>query len=84
VSYEVLLKASAEHELERLTARVHDRVVKRLLLLANEPRPAGSKKLHGLEACRVRVGDYRVLYEIDDRRRIVTIYSVGHRREVYR
>jgi mRNA interferase RelE/StbE len=84
VIYEVFLKASAERELARLPARMHDRIVERLLQLVDEPRPAGSKKLQGLDAYRIRVGDYRILYEVDDRRRRVTVYSVGHRREVYR
>ncbi|MEK7408609.1 MAG: type II toxin-antitoxin system RelE/ParE family toxin [Acidobacteriota bacterium] len=52
--------------------------------MSRVPRPRGSKKLHGVEAYWIRVGDYRVLYEVDDRRKRVTVYSIGHRREVYR
>ena len=84
MNYVVLLKASAERELEHLPARLHDRIVERLVSLSSAPRPRGSKKLHGMEAYRIRVGDYRVLYEVDDRRLRVTVYSIGHRREVYR
>jgi len=84
LNYVVVLKASAERELELLPARLHDRIVERLVGLSNVPRPRGSKKLHGIEAYRIRVGDYRVLYEVDDRRQRVTVYSIGHRREVYR
>jgi mRNA interferase RelE/StbE len=82
--YQVLVKRSAEKELDRLPSNVRDRVLKRLLALEDSPRPQGIKKLQGEEAYRLRVGDYRVLYTIDDTAQIVTIYSVGHRREVYR
>jgi mRNA interferase RelE/StbE len=54
-----------------------------LLALEDNPRPAGAKKLHGEDSYRLRVGDYRVLYTIDDQSRVVTVYAVGHRREVY-
>ena len=82
--YAVLLKASAEREMAGLPAQVHDRVVKRLLRLAEQPRPPGAKKLQGTDAYRTRVGDYRILYEVDDRQARVIVYSVGHRRDVYR
>jgi mRNA interferase RelE/StbE len=84
LNYGVVLKASAERELEHLPARLHDRIVERLVGLSGAPRPRGSKKLHGAQAYRVRVGDYRILYAVDDPRRRVTVYSIGHRRDVYR
>jgi mRNA interferase RelE/StbE len=56
----------------------------RLLTLENDPRPYGVKKLQGEEAYRLRVGDYPVLYTIDDTEMLVTIYAIGHRRDVYR
>lgn len=52
-------------------------------LLAEEPRPHGARKLVGQEAYRVRAGDYRVIYDIDDPGRAVFIVTIGHRREVY-
>ena len=84
MAYFVLLKKSVEKELDRLPAGTHDQIEERLRVLADNPRPHGSKKLHGQQAYRIRVGDYRVLYTIDDEARTVTVYSVGHRREVYR
>ena len=84
MSYEVRLKKSAEKELSDLPAKVHDRVVRQLLDLKNEPRPPGIKKLRGREGYRLRVGDYRILYVVDDALKIVDVYSVAHRREVYR
>jgi len=69
--YEVLLKRSAERELSDLPRAAHDRIVKRIVRLGSTPRPAGAVKLHGRDAYRIRVGDYRVLYLVDDVRRRV-------------
>lgn len=84
MAYAVLLKRSVEKELDRLPRKTHDAVVEHLRPLAENPRPSGVKKLHGREAYRIRIGDYRVLYTIDDRKKIVEVISVAHRREVYR
>lgn len=56
----------------------------RVGVLADDPRPPGIQKLRGRDQYRLRIGDYRVLYVIDDDGQIVTIASVGHRRDVYR
>ena len=82
--YQVVLKHSAEKELGALQAAIHERIIGRLLALEENPRPAGSKKLQGQEGYRLRVGDYRVLYTIDDKNKQVIVLAVGHRREVYR
>jgi mRNA interferase RelE/StbE len=83
VSYEVHTIRSAEKELDRLPTTVHARLSKRILALEDNPRPRGIKKLSGREEYRLRVGDYRILYIIDDKKHIITIFAVGHRREVY-
>jgi len=83
LSYEVRIISSAEKEMNRLPAIAHARLSKRILSLGNNPRPRGVRKLSGREEYRLRVGDYRILYIIDDRNHAVTILSVGHRREVY-
>lgn len=83
-TYQVRLKRSAEKELKRLSSEIHDRIVGRLVDLKREPRPLGAKKLRGREGYRIRVGDYRVLYVVDDIKLEIEIYSIGHRREVYR
>jgi len=82
--YEVQIKRSAEKELDALPARTRSRIAKRLLGLENDPRPQGVVKLQGQEAYRLRVGDHRALFTIDDAKRIVMIYAIGHRRDVYR
>jgi mRNA interferase RelE/StbE len=83
--YRVLLERSAERDLGRLSSRVHDRVIAALQELAANPRPPGCRKLVGSKNdWRIRVGDYRVIYEIADSVREVRVNRVRHRREVYR
>lgn len=83
-SYRVGFKRSAVKALEDLPAKVRRRVVARINDLAHEPRPFGSEKISGEEKYRLRQGDYRVVYGIDDRESAVTIVKIGHRRDVYR
>ncbi len=84
MAYQILIKRSAEKELDALPAKMRDRIAGRLLTLEENPRPVGVKKLHGQEGYRLRMGNYRILFTIDDKARTVTIFAVGHRREVYR
>ena len=83
--YRVLLERAAEKDLARLSSAVHDCVIVAIQALATIPRPPGCRKLAGSKHdWRIRVGDYRVIYEIADEIRIVRINRVRHRREVYR
>ena len=83
--YRVLLERSAERDLGRLSSEVHGRVIVAIKGLANNPRPPGCRKLVGSKNdWRIRVGDYRVIYEIADAIRVVRVNRVRHRREVYR
>lgn len=83
--YEVLIEGSAEHDLKSLPTAVFNRIVPRIKALAQTPRPPGCHKLTGSKNdWRIRIGDYRVVYEIDDGRKRVRIFRVRHRREVYR
>ena len=81
-----MIKPSAAKELESIgTKRDRQRVVGRIQSLATEPRPPGCDKLAGPAALfRVRQGQYRVIYTVDDARHSIEIIKVGHRREVYR
>ena len=82
--YAVELKTSARKELERLPAKLVQRIFPRLEALAVEPRPAGCKKLKGGEnEWRIRVGDYRVVYAIDDAKLLVTVTRIRNRSDVY-
>jgi mRNA interferase RelE/StbE len=82
--YQIIIKRSAEKELNALPAALRDRIANRLLALEDNPRPTGIKKLQGAESYRLRIGDYRVLLTIDDQRQQVMIVAIGHPREVYR
>jgi mRNA interferase RelE/StbE len=83
-SYRVSLTTSAERELHSLPANVISRIVQRLERLTTAPRPPGCRKLAGGDnEWRVRVGDYRIVYEIDDSARIIDVTRIAHRREVY-
>jgi mRNA interferase RelE/StbE len=82
--YRVILPKSVQKELDRLPDDVGGRIVARLRVLESNPRPRDVKKLRGRPAWRVRVGDYRIIYEIHDRELVVIVVTIGHRREVYR
>jgi mRNA interferase RelE/StbE len=83
-SYRVALTASADRELRGLPAQVVARILPRLERLASAPRPAGCKKLKGGDVeWRIRVGDYRIVYEIDDAATTVDVTRIAHRRDVY-
>lgn len=81
----VLIKPSAEKQLDRLTAKVRNRVLAALEELRGDPRPPGCVELAGDDNLwRIRVGSYRVIYEIHDDMLIVLVLRVAHRRDVYR
>lgn len=82
--YAVQLARSARKELAKLPTKSQDRIVKAIEALQDDPRPHGSKKLKGSEATfRIRVGDYRVVYEIHEKEVIVLIVRIRHRKDAY-
>jgi len=83
-SYRLLIKPSALKELERVPREQRRRLATRMRQLAGQPRPPGAEKLSGHDLCRVRQGNYRILYEIIDHDLTVLVIKIGHRREVYR
>lgn len=85
-SYRLLVKRSAAKEIDGIgQRRDRERVIAAIGALAEEPRPAGAEKLAGrADRYRIRVGDYRVVYSIEDAALIIWIVKVGHRRDVYR
>jgi mRNA interferase RelE/StbE len=84
MKYQVILPKSVRKELDRLQEDMASRILARLGELETNPRPADVKKLKGRDAWRIRVGDYRVIYEIHDRVLQIIVITVGHRREIYR
>jgi mRNA interferase RelE/StbE len=83
-NYKVLIKGSAAKELEGLPPKVRRRIASKIDALGTTPRPPGVEKLSGQEKYRIRQGDYRVVYAIDDDVRTTTVFKIGHRRDVYR
>ena len=83
-SYRVVLTSSAERELKKLPSQLVARIISRLDNLADNARPPGCKKLKGGDhEWRIRVGDYRVVYTIDDAKLLVEVTRIRHRSEVY-
>ena len=83
-SYSVAIKRSAAKELEDVPRKDRQKLITKIQALAINPRPEGSEKLAGQDRYRIRQGDYRVLYEVDDAVVVVTVIRVAHRREAYR
>ena len=84
-AYSIRFKPSVEKDLRPLTQALVSRVLKRIYSLKSDPFPSGMSKLSGAERLyRIRVGDYRIVYEVDTQALQVTIHYIRHRREVYR
>lgn len=81
--YAVILAPAAERQLGKLDWQISRRLTEAMAALGEQPRPSGCKKLKALEAWRVRVGDYRIIYQIKDDRLVVLVVRLGHRRDVY-
>lgn len=81
--YKIFLKPNAEKDLNRLDNNIYKRIKNKIEFLKENPRTIGSIKLTNMEVYRVRVGDYRIIYEIDDKKFEVTISRIKHRKDVY-
>jgi mRNA interferase RelE/StbE len=81
--YSVSILPSAQRQLAKLPNAIAIRIEDKLLGLEKDPRPPGCKKLKGRNAWRIRIGDYRVIYEIRDNQLIITVIAIAHRRDVY-
>ena len=84
MKYTLHIVPAAERQFLKFQAALQNRIKNKLFLLETGPRLHGSQKLHGTDFFRIRIGDYRVIYSIDDTHKIVRILDIGHRREVYR
>ena len=83
--YELQIERGAEKDMKRLPPLIFRRVASAVQDLKSVPRPVGTKKLAGAEGgWRIRIGDYRVIYDIDDAAKRVRVWRVRHRREAYR
>jgi mRNA interferase RelE/StbE len=84
MSYSIFIEKSAQKSLSRIVPPFQDRIIRAIHGLATAPRPTGVKKLSGRDAWRIRIGDYRVVYEIHDDRLVVLVVAMGHRWGIYR
>jgi mRNA interferase RelE/StbE len=82
--YKITIKKSAAKELEDIPKKDLHKIVRRIQRLDQNPRPHGSQKLSAKEQYRIRQGDYRIVYSIDDASLVVDVVKIGHRREIYR
>jgi mRNA interferase RelE/StbE len=83
-SYELVFKRSVAKDLRAFPRLDVKRIMQRIRLLADEPRPHGCEKLSGQQRYRIRQGIYRIIYEIEDQRLLVLVVKIAHRRDVYR
>jgi mRNA interferase RelE/StbE len=84
MGYRVELEPRAVRGFETISSRDRRRVAERLKSLEVKPRPAGCRKLKAIPGLRLSVGDYRILYTVNDENHTVTVWRIGHRRDVYR
>lgn len=82
-NYKIEIKKSAIKEIAKLPKYILKKIIHKIQLLSREPRPNGCKKLTADEKYRVRVGDYRILYSVEDEKLVVYVVKVGHRKKVY-
>lgn len=81
--YKIIILKSATKKLDKLSDHLANPILKAIQSLSKNPRPTGCKKLTGRSGYRIRVGDYRIIYEIIDHELIVTVINLGHRKDIY-
>ena len=81
--YHLLLDRKIEKQIEHIPLKDYQRIKEAIFSLAENPRPVGSKKLSGRNGYRIRVGDYRIIYQIRDEQLLVIILSAGNRKDIY-
>ncbi|MFO7978522.1 MAG: type II toxin-antitoxin system RelE/ParE family toxin [Bacteroidales bacterium] len=83
MTYKLAIRRKAQKQLSRLPAKDYRKIKQAILDLANDPRPAGSQKLKDRDGWRVRQGNFRIIYDIEDYRLVVTVLEVGNRKDIY-
>ncbi|MFT4929335.1 MAG: mRNA interferase RelE/StbE [Phenylobacterium sp.] len=82
--YEILIERSAQKSLVKIPKSEQLKIIQSIESLSDNPRPHGSKKLSGRDGWRIRIGNYRVIYEIQNNQLIVLVLSIGDRKEIYK
>jgi mRNA interferase RelE/StbE len=83
-AYQISISKPAQKQLDKLQDSTADRIIDAIYHLADEPRPIGCKKLKGRDGYRIRVGDYRIIYEVFDHVLVIEVVSLGHRKDIYK
>ena len=84
MSYQVIIPKTVQKEIDKLPKNVQESIIQGLLALKENSRPPNSLKMKNSQGYRLRMGDYRVLYDINDQNQTVTLRRVGHRKNIYR
>ena len=84
MSYQIFILRRAQKELAKIVGKDYEQIKEVIFALANNPRPSGCRKLIGRDGWRIRVGKYRIVYEIDDKEKTITILHIGHRKDIYK
>jgi mRNA interferase RelE/StbE len=83
--FELLIEKRAEKGFKKIPTDTVKRLITKIKRLRNDPRPSGCRKIEGAEnAYRIRLGDYRIVYEIDEDKKQIIVFAVGHRKDIYR
>ena len=81
--YKVFILRKIQKELSKIAGKLYEQIKIAIYKLAENPRPTGCRKLTGRNGWRIRIGEYRIIYEIDDKQKTITVLHIGHRRDVY-
>jgi len=84
MNYRLFILKRAQKELSSISRKDYDQIKEAIFDLANNPRPSGCRKLTGREGWRIRVGKYRIIYEINDEDKAIIVLHIGHRKDIYR
>jgi mRNA interferase RelE/StbE len=84
MKYTVEITSSAQRQFKKFPGAIQDQLISKILALEDNPRPSGVKKLQVFEYYRIRIGDYRVVYSINDKVHLVKVLDLGHRKDIYR
>jgi len=82
--YKIFILPQAQKDLDNLQTKIFNQMKNKISLLSNNPRPSGCLKLTAEEGYRLKTGDYRIIYRIDDKEKIIYVYRIKHRKEAYK
>lgn len=84
MTYRLFIEKSAQKSLDKINNPSQDKIINAIQNLSKDQKPSGVKKLSGRDAWRIRIGNHRVIYEIDDKQQIILVVDIGHRKDIYR